>query len=482
MLENRAFDHMLGFSAIAGADAVTGLPTTINGLTGSESNTFNGTSYFVRPGADRVMPIDPAHEFPDIVQQLCGEGVVFPHGGPYPPRHNTGFVASYVHGGGADPVEIMKCYSPVQLPVLSALAREFVVCDNWHAPLPGPTWPNRMFVHAASSGGLDHSPSVAEIAAWEAISGFPLPNGTIFDRLNAAGIRRRLYGGDDFPMVAALKGIHLDDIRHYSQFAADLQQPGYADRYIFIEPFYDVLNKYRNGNSQHPLGDVAHGEALIKQTYEAIRNSPVWETSLFILAWDEHGGFYDHVPPLAAPPPADGAPSRFNQNGFGFDVYGPRVPAIVISPLIPKNLVDHRLYDHASIPATLESLFGVAPLTARDRAALPLNALCTLSAARDTPSTLPDPASGPAPAAAAPDLTTAQVAAPAETVNEGNLPAVVHSAMQQDIKLSPPEARPAIIARVANMQTRADALQYMAEVQKKIRPIRPHSPARPPTN
>jgi phospholipase C len=188
------------------------------------------------------------------------------------------------------------------------------------------------------------------------------------------------------------------------------------------------------------------------------------------------------VPPLAAPPPADGAPSRFNQNGFGFDVYGPRVPAIVISPLIPKNLVDHRLYDHASIPATLESLFGVAPLTARDRAALPLNALCTLSAARDTPSTLPDPASGPAPAAAAPDLTTAQVAAPAETVNEGNLPAVVHSAMQQDIKLSPPEARPAIIARVANMQTRADALQYMAEVQKKIRPIRPHSPARPPTN
>ncbi len=201
----------------------------------------------------------------------------------------------------------MKCYTPAQLPVLNALAREFAVCDNWYASMPGPTWPNRMFVHAGSSGGLDHSPTVGEIAEWEGISGFPLPNGTIFDRLNSASIRRRLYGGDDFPMVAALKSIHLSDIRHYSLFAEDLQQTGYADRYIFIEPSYDVLNKYRNGASQHPLGDVTRGEALIKQTYEAIRNSPVWNSSLLIVTWDEHGGFYDHVLPGAAPAPADGA-------------------------------------------------------------------------------------------------------------------------------------------------------------------------------
>jgi len=464
MLENRSFDHMLGFSGIAG----------INGLTGSESNTFNGSSYSVQSGADRTMPTDPAHEFPDVLVQLCGDGSTYPSGGPYPPIRNSGFVASYVHGGGADPREIMKCYAPAQLPVLNALAREFAVCDNWHASLPGPTWPNRMFVHAASSGGLDHSPSVAEIVEWETLSGFPLPKGTIFDRLNAAGIPRRLYGGDDFPMVAALKGVHLDDIRHYNQFAADLHQPGYADRYIFIEPAYDVLNKYRDGNSQHPLADVTRGEALIKQTYEAIRNSPVWETSLFILAWDEHGGFYDHVAPPAAPPPGDGAPPTFNQNGFLFDVYGARVPAVVISPLIPQNLVDHRLYDHTSIPATLESLFRIAPLTARDRAALPLNSLCTLAAPRSTPAALPNPASAPAPAAPPSNLATAHVAAPSETVNEGNLPAVVHSAMQQDLKVSPPEARPAILARVRTLQNRADALQYMSEVQQKIRPIRPH--------
>src|SRR5215469_10580004 len=477
MLENRSFDHMLGFSGITGADAATGQPSAINGLTGAESNSFDGASYSVTRGADNVMPTDPSHEFPAVVEQLCGTDVRYPHGGPYPPINNSGFVASYLHSGGQDPFEIMKCYTPAQLPVLDALAKEFVVCDNWLASLPGPTWPNRMFAHAASSGGLDHSPTIVEIVQWEAISGFPFPKGTIFDRLTSSSIPWRIYGGDDFPMVAALKGLDLSDIRHYSLFANDLQQPGYADRYVFIEPSYDVLNEYRDGDSQHPLGDVTRGEALIKQTYEAIRNSPVWSDSLLIITWDEHGGFYDHVYPGAAPAPADGAPTTFNQNGFTFDLYGPRVPAIVVSPLIPRNQVDHRLYDHASIPATLEALFGIAPLTQRDSNARPLNGLCTLQTARtDTPETLPTPAtSAPVAATVSADLDTAALADPTDAVNDGNLPAVVYSAMRQDMTLSPPEARPAIIARVRSLQTRANALEYLAEVQRKIRPVRPHA-------
>jgi phospholipase C len=478
MLENRSFDHMLGFSNITGTDAETGDVTGIDGLTGSESNTFNGITYKVTRGADNRMPIDPDHEFPDIVHQLCGPTAVYPPGGAYPPIDNSGFVASYVASGGQDPAEVMKCYTPEQLPVLHALAREFAVCDNWHASLPGPTWPNRMFVHAASAGGLDHSPTVAEIANWEGIKGFPFPKGNIFDSLKSAGIRRRLYGGDDFPMVAALQGIRLDDIRHYSLFANDLQQPGYRDQYIFIEPSYDVLNNYKNGSSQHPLGDVTKGEALIKATYEAIRNSPVWNTSVLIVIWDEHGGFYDHAAPPAAPSPADGAPARYNQNDFTFEQYGPRVPAVVISPLIPKNVVDHRVYDHASVPATLENLFGLSALTARDANANRVDALCTLDTARgDAPTALPSPAASivaptAALAAPSPNLATAAVAAPNQPVNQGNLPAVVHSALQQDLALSPPEARTAIVARVAHMVNRADALQYMSEVQQKLRSVR----------
>jgi phospholipase C len=482
MLENRSFDHMLGFSSIEGADAETGQSTAIRGLSGTESNCWNGTEYRVSRRADWTMPADPSHEFPDIVRQLCGASAAYPRGGPYPPIDNSGFIASYMQSGGKDPAEIMKCYTPDQLPVLNALAREFAVCDNWHASLPGPTWPNRMFVHAASSGGLDHSPATAEIAEWETVSGFPFPNGSVFDRLSAMQIRRRLYGGDDFPMLAALKGIGLGDIRHYSLFAGDLQQPGYADRYVFIEPSYDALNKYRNGTSQHPLSDVTHGEALIRQTYQAIRNSPVWDSSLLIVTWDEHGGFYDHVRPDVAPAPGDGAPSKHNQSGFTFTQYGPRVPAVVISPLIPKNVVDHRLYDHASIPATLGSVFGFAPLTGRDRLAGRLDALCTLQVPRaDTPDTLPEPAksAAEAPDLAAPaaDLAKAGVASPQDPVDAGNLPAVVHSAMQQDLAVSPPDMRAAIIARVRDMRTRSDALRYMAEVQQKVRPLRARAAA-----
>ncbi len=188
MLENRAFDHMLGFSGIQGRDAETGGSSQINGLTGNEMNTFDGQLYRVIRGADDVMPIDPGHEFNNVLEQLCGPNATYQPGGAYPPINNTGFVASYVaSGGAADPGECMRCFAPEQLPVLVALAQEFALCDNWHASMPGPTWPNRMFVHAASSGGLDHSPSTAEIVEWETIGGFQFKAGNIFDALKAKG-------------------------------------------------------------------------------------------------------------------------------------------------------------------------------------------------------------------------------------------------------------------------------------------------------
>lgn len=186
MLENRSFDHMLGFSGIRGTDAETGTPTEIKGLKGTETNSFNGKTYRASRGASNIMPHDPSHEFPDVLLQLCGPGVKYAAGGAYPAIQNSGFVECYANHFGSEPANdpgaVMKCYdTATQLPVLQALAREFVVCDNWHASMPGPTWPNRMFVHAASSGGLDHSPSVEEIVLWETLEGFSFQNGTIFD-------------------------------------------------------------------------------------------------------------------------------------------------------------------------------------------------------------------------------------------------------------------------------------------------------------
>lgn len=401
MLENRSFDHLLGFSGITGTDPVTGLPTSIDGLRGTEQNSYGGSGYPVRNPADYALTVDPGHEFPDVLCQLAGAAAVYPSGGKYPPIDNSGYVASYVDACKKAqqpnaPDEIMKCYSPDQLPVLTALAKEFALCDNWHASMPGPTWPNRMFVHAASSAGLDHSPTTAEILLWEMAAGFSFPNGDIFDRIGAkTGVERRLYAGDLFPMMAALKGIRLDDIRRYENFSADLQSP-FPYNYVFIEPSYNLLNDYKGSTSQHPLDDIRLGEGLIKATYEAIRNSPLWENSLLILFWDEHGGFYDHAPPR---PPWLRATHNRPQDTTSSDSHSSSTdrafpPLSSLLGFRASNRIDHRLYDHASVPATVEALFGLTPMTKRDAAANHLLPLLSLTAARDdTPSALPSPAS-----------------------------------------------------------------------------------------
>jgi phospholipase C len=532
MLENRSFDHMLGFSGIIGTDAVSGVPTSINGLTlagasllqlarswqqntvsgivlrksgkwpppptisvralltSSMSNTLNGQSFSVTQPADYAMPVDPCHEFPCVTVQLCGQGAVYPFGGAYPTILNSGFVASYAASDGqSNPGEIMKCYSPSQLPVLNALAQDFVVCDNWHASMPGPTWPNRFFAHAASSGGLDHSPSTGEITKWETFpgEGLSFPNGSIFDRLNENHVIWRLYAGDHLPIVAALKGINLiTDIHDYGDFASDVSQANYSASYTFIEPNYgELLSGYKCGTSQHPLDDVTRGESLIKATYEAVRNSPLWNSSLIIITWDEHGGFFDHVPPPAAVAPGDTAPgSQYNQYGFTFQQYGPRVAALAISPLIPANLIDHRVYDHASIPATLEARFGLKPMTQRDASAQSLMSLVSLENPRgDTPPALPAPAqsgvTGCDPvsfaktiAAPSASMVAVPVSRPNDSIEEGNLPGFLYVAMRSDLAVSPPEERPAIIARVKTIKTRAQTSQYTEEVRVKIRAAR----------
>jgi phospholipase C len=483
MLENRSFDHLLGFSGITGTDAETGQPAAINGLSGEESNQYNGTSYTVSQPADWGMPVDPGHEFPDVLIQLCGPGAVYQPGGAYPPVDNSGFVVDYVSSGGSDnPAEIMKCYAPRQLPVLTALAQEFAVCDGWRASMPGPTWPNRFFAVAASSGGLDHSPSTDQILLWESFSGFSFQNGTIFDALSRGNKTWRIYRGDtgdisgSLPIASALKGVRIFDVARYSEFPADVSG-NYPWEFTFIEPNYGnaANDTYLGGTSQHPLDDVRRGEGLLKSTYEALRNSPLWNTSLLIVTWDEHGGFYDHaaVVPDGAPSPGDQivTPGNVNQHGFTFQQYGPRVPAVIVSPLIPRNLIDHRTYDHSSIPATVEKIFGLAPLTQRDRHARDVTSLVSLTVPRAAPARLPDPApSGAAPAAAA---ARAIGRAADEPVSQGNLPGFLHIALRADLQLSPPGEQQAKIARVTSISTRGEAEDYLREVGEKVATAKP---------
>ena len=430
MLENHSFDSIFAMSGIPGITAATV----------KDWNSYGGEKFFVKDGAPWSMTTDPGHEFKDVLEQLCGADEAHCYkGGAYPAVNNSGFASRYATStseatGKPAPGrigDIMACFhTKAQLPVIHELACEFAICDQWFSSIPGPTWPNRFFVHGASSAGWADSPVTKDEIPWYTLHGFTYEHGSIFDALQNKGHQWRLYNDRDnsfsddrsgpefggwISQVASLKGISQLDVHSLDRFASELNaEDGYNYAYTLIEPNFGrsffspqppqkgVPHQelegptYKGGSSQHPEDDPSGGEGLIKAVYEAIRNSPVWDTSLLVIVYDEHGGFYDSVAPGKANPPGDVPPPRQetrNASGFDFSQYGARVPAVIVSPLIPKGKVDHKPYDHTSILATLERLFGMKPLTKRDECANDLRHLLTLPSPReDCPRTLASPA------------------------------------------------------------------------------------------
>ncbi len=468
MLENRSFDHMLGFADLQGPDAVSGQQVHAEDLIAIGKSPTDVPKAALKIYA----PFGPGHEFSDVLLQLCGPNAAYdPTIGSYPAITMSGFVECYQRKGAPDPSIVLQSFQPDQLPVLTTLAREFAVCDHWFASLPGPTWPNRFFVHAASAAGLDDSPSALTILVHQTVDGFEFPNGTIYDRLGTDWV---VFHGDEFPCVYSLKGMadHWRAGRFQPQrkFKDIVSAPDFAARYVFIEPHYGrVYSDYACGTSQHPLDDVTQGEQLIKDVYEAIRQSPHWNESALVITYDEHGGFYDHVPPPPAPAPGD--VTAGTHHGFDFKQLGVRVPAVVVSPLIQKGTIDRRVYDHSSVPATLATLFGLAPingrqsLTDRDGNANTFESLFSLPVARaDAPETLPSP----------PDsgFRCAQV-----DDNDGipdgdvdpNTRGFLYVAFLRQYGVSPNiAARSGIADRFLSISTRLQALRYIKEVRQHV--------------
>ncbi|MBS0588942.1 MAG: phosphoesterase [Proteobacteria bacterium] len=406
MLENRSFDHMLGASGIPGIDGILDATGKIKSDC-SNVNSLTGASVPAFCGAHDPFGNDPPHEFCDILMQLSGRSAVSANGS-YPPISNSGFIDSFSSkfpypGAGAVPYRcgnntnnkvitpdlIMGCFTRNQLPILTTLARQYAVCDMWFSSLPGPTWPNRYYAHAASSSGLDGSPGLLQIANGYAI-GQRFQNGTIFDRLDKANIQWEIFSDGHLSQSFALHGmtraLFRGKLSSFDGFKYKISQDGYRPQYIFIEPNYGhlMLGNYEGGNSQHPVDGIAGGEKLIRDVYEAIYKSPYWEESMLIIAYDEHGGFYDHVPPGAATPPGDRHyPPSNNQYGFNFDQLGVRVPAVIVSPYVSPGHVSHDIFNHASIPATVCRQFRMNHLTASDKAANDLLALLNLEKAQD---------------------------------------------------------------------------------------------------
>jgi phospholipase C len=393
MLENQSFDRLLGFVRLDDPSQ------QIDGLRGDETQPVvpGDPARTVRlsrglAAALHVTDPNPGHQFEDIAVQVFGRERV-----PDPPTPTMdGFLANYARqvDSNGTPIGIERAAAglagldPSLAPVISTLARSFVVCDRWFSSVPGPTWPNRFFVHAATSNGYVDSPTDLQQLAGFLGRRFRLR--TIFENLMAAGHTWRVYFGDHAQAfgISSLHRYADTNFRRLETFAADVAADALPS-YSFLEPPY-MDAPGTPAADQHPPHHLLDGERLIAQVYDTLRGTEaVWRKSLLVLLYDEHGGFFDHVPPPAATPPDDASATG---DKFAFDRLGVRVPALLISPWTRKGWVDHRVYDHTSLLATVKSVFGLPEfLTRRDAQASILNDASFLSAPRpldDTPASL----------------------------------------------------------------------------------------------
>jgi phospholipase C len=349
MLENRSFDHMLGYLSLEAGRK------DIDGLRGSEKNTYQGRDYGIHH-LDRTAWTgeleDPCHG-PDCIDLQLKDS-------------NSGFVASYAEylaeyqaqngpAANADPGLVMGYYNAEDLPVYDHLAREFCVCDRWFSSVPGATWPNRLYALTGRAAGdrEDANP--------------PLYNLPSFIRfLDQRSVDWGFYSFDPATLRLVDAQYRLSHHRHFSyvdrrklssreRFAGDVfgEESSFLDdaaagtlpAVCWIDPhFKDTRVFGPDSNDDHPPSDVLAGQALVLDIYHALRSSPLWKKSLLIVTYDEHGGIFDHV----SPPPAPDDDPEFRR-------YGVRVPALIVSPWIEAASVAPRepVFDHTSIIKTV---------------------------------------------------------------------------------------------------------------------------------
>jgi len=385
MMENRSFDHMLG--------ALKAQDPRIDGLTGNESNPdTTGATVKVAPKAQFQSQLDPDpdHHFPGVDLQIF-------NGDNSNPRvpNMQGFIKSYFQQQRdvKHSQKIMYYFTPDKLPVLTTLATEFAVFNGWFSSIPGPTICNRAFAHYGTSFGK---------------VGMDLfyvkePFQSIYDRMVTAKPTRtsKLYYYDQASSTMEIVNLlqHQSELfGTYEQFLADCDKGTLPD-YSFVEPNYNDHDGDAGAiiaSDQHPDHHVQEGERFIASVYNAIRQNPgLWKTTALLVVYDEHGGIYDHVLPPACM--KDGFVAQPNDTGtgrtFDFDRLGVRVPAILISPWIPKGTVvkgpqepgGGRTFEHASIPATVTKFFlgDYDQRSPREKAADTFLDLLTLPQMRD---------------------------------------------------------------------------------------------------
>src|ERR671910_644276 len=368
MLENRSFDQMLGHLELEGHD--------VDGVKPAENkhliNQYDGEPYEIREAERTALTIaeDPCHDGWCVAEQLS--------------NGNGGFVENFAATHpAADPSVVMEYYAADKVPVYNYLARHFCVCDRWFCSVPGATWPNRLYAVAGTAAGSKNNKRQPLYA---------LPS--FVRHLDRAKVSWRWYAHE---YVATLRlsddryrlSLSTRNFRYFDRRTAALGRSflehaadGNLATVSWIDPNFvdfDLLGP-AGSNDDHPPSDVKAGQQLVLALYAALASSPNWSKTLLVITYDEHGGFFDHVPPPAA-----------EDDRAAFRSYGPRVPALVVSPWIPRRTVSSELYDHTSILKTILLRFCRRPdgsipnMGARVANANRFGGLLTLRSARPKP-------------------------------------------------------------------------------------------------
>jgi len=330
MMENRSFDHYLGW--LPGADGKQA------GLTFVDHHGTSMKTHRLTDFQNCAHP-DPDHSFEGGRVQLAD-------------GRCDGFLVS-----GQNDEFAIGYYTDDDLPFTGRAAPHWCTLDRYFAATMTGTYPNRFYQHSAATDRIDNTYDVCKLP-------------TIWDRLLAKGVSAKYYFSD-VPFIALYGGKYNDITRPLDVFLNDAAK-GTLPAVSFIDPKF---SNEGGGTStdDHPHADIRAGQWFLDQIYRAVTKGPKWERTLVVVNYDEWGGFFDHVAPSTAP---DLTPKA------GTGLRGFRVPAVLFGPSVQRATIGHETYDHTSILKMIEWRHDLAPLTPRDRAARNLAEILDLGAAK----------------------------------------------------------------------------------------------------
>jgi phospholipase C len=355
MMENRSADHYLGWYSPINPDGFD-MRSASNPRSLAPLPPLTACPQTESLGTDDARPVNAFHleqhcQIPDPDHGWNGSRIEFNQGRMNGFADRSGEVA-------------MGYYEEEDLPFLAWLVREYTTFSRYHCSVMGPTFPNRLYLMSAQGGTAKNNAIPAPSPSNPMPDGYTWP--TIFERLTAAGVEWAAYGSD-VPQIALFFHVIRENpgrVRHITDYFADAAA-GALPPVVFLDPAF-----FTYGNDDHPAHDIKFGQRYMQDVFLALADGPQWydqttgKGAAFVLTYDEHGGFFDHVPP---PTTADERPSTDHCENWG--QMGFRVPTVLASPFSQQGFVGTNLYDHTSILKFIEWRFGLAPLTARDAAA-----------------------------------------------------------------------------------------------------------------